>query len=72
MWAFTNNWERAERLYAEKKVPVGVTQLTRENPGGKQTINLTDVDELTIKNLIASGRYTREQAINKIAQTRSN
>lgn len=63
------NYDRAERLFANQVVPLGRNQ-AKENKGSTQaTVKLSDVEENSVRGLVACG-YKRETAINKIVAQR--
>ncbi len=74
IWAFKKDPEKAALIYRHKRVPAGVTQLTRETPDtGKQTtFELSAVDQKVIDNLVGSGAYTRKEAEDHVINKRSN
>jgi phage I-like protein len=76
IYLFTNDPERAERVYATKRVPIGETQGDEKDIKDKP-IQLTKQQEAVVDNLIAmsngAGRkLTREAAIKKMVASESN
>ncbi len=72
IWLLKNNPEAAQRMYQHQR-HVGVTQLTREVPGkADETLTLTPNEEQRLSDLVGTGSFTRERAIEKILSRRSN
>lgn len=65
--------QAVEKVLSRRAGRPGVMPMTRQAARiGSRTIELSDVDEIVVKNLVASGHYTRENAVEKVRARRNN
>lgn len=69
---YLEDWDRAEKIYCSKIVPIGVSQSTKGQSKKGQSANLNDVEKESVAGLVLCG-YTKEKATERIvAQRKAN